>query len=203
MGCSTSVVPLDVSHVDVVRFTFFVFASGAVLHISAQLGGAQPGSTARKWAIRIAERMRCTSPTSPHIKYACMTSAIMFCMVAPLKSLVSIFDKLRTPPTACRSRLRNASPTIPQKSKIAALSRMGGSSTLRLFWACCVLHLYMILPRAIRVLRVLRVLRVPPMCLLFRLWGHRYRVTRAARYADPSEPVVDLVGGRRRRESGG
>ena len=70
----------------------------------------------------------------------------MFRFVAPCRSLVSIFDKLLTPPTACRSRRSQASPGIPQKSKIAALSRMDGSSTQRLFWACCVLHLYVILP---------------------------------------------------------
>ena len=144
--------------------------------------------------------MRCTSPTSPHIKYACMTSAIMFRFVAPCRSLVSIFDKLLTPPTACRSRRSQASPGIPQKSKIAALSRMDGSSTQRLFWACCVLHLYVILPPVLRVLRVLRVLHVPPVCLSLRLWGHHHRVTRAARSADPSEPVVELVGGRGKRE---
>ena len=69
---------------------------------------------------------------------------------------------------------------------------MDGSSTQRLFWACCVLHLYVILPPVLRMLRVLRVLHVPPMCLSLRLWGHHQRVTRAARSADPSEPVVDL-----------
>ena len=57
MSWSTGVVPLDVSQVDVGRLTFFVSASGAVPHISAQLGCRQPGSTARKWAARIAERI--------------------------------------------------------------------------------------------------------------------------------------------------
>ena len=127
-----------------------------------------------------------------------MTRTMLFCMFAP--SPVSIKLPIHPNFAACRLRPKKKSRAIPQKSKIAAPSRMDGSSTRRPFSACCVLHLLVILPRVIRVLRVLRVLCVPVMCLSFCLWGRHYRATRAARSADPIESIVDLVGGRRRRE---
>ena len=70
-----------------------------------------------------------------------MHDTMWFCMFAP--SPVPIINKLLNPPNfaACRLRRRKESCAIPRKSKIAAPSRMDGSSTQRLYRACCVLHL--------------------------------------------------------------
>ena len=79
---------------------------------------------------------------------------MLFCMFAP--SPLPIINKLRNQPNfaACRLRRRKESRAIPQKSKIAAPSRMDGLIVQKLCSAHCVLHLLVISPSVIRVLRV-------------------------------------------------
>ena len=74
--------PLDVSHVDVVFSHFLFLFLGRATHFctagwhAAWVNRKKPGSKDRR-----EDEMYLTNV--PHIKYACMTSAIMFRLVAP------------------------------------------------------------------------------------------------------------------------